>query len=135
MFIEQNVKAGQSLGALLESVQYYLETVRLVIEKCSEEEKVLPTSIETNNKCLDFDMDNVTFKPLPPSKVKISKIIPYKKKCSKEEKVLPTSIETNNNCLHVDMDIVTFKVLTLSKVKIANIVTYEKTWLEVMDMV
>jgi hypothetical protein len=135
MFIEQNVKAGQSLGALLESVQYYLETVRVVIEKCSEEEKVLPTSIQTNNKCLDFDMDTVAFKSLPPSKVKISKIVPYEKKCSEEEKVLPTSIQTNNKCLDVDMGIVIFKPLTLSKVKIAKIVPYEKTWLEMMDMV
>jgi hypothetical protein len=80
MFIEQNVKADQSLGALLESVQYYLETVIVVIQKYSEEEKVLPISIEINKKCLDFDMDTVTFNPLPLSKkVKIAKIVPYDK--------------------------------------------------------
>jgi hypothetical protein len=64
----------------IESVQYSLETVRVVIKKKIEKEKGLPISSSKNNiKCLDFDMDKVVFRPVTKSLPKLEPIHPCKK--------------------------------------------------------
>jgi hypothetical protein len=64
----------------IESVQYSLENVRIVIKKISEKEKGLPISSAKNNiKCLDFDMDKVVFRPITKTSTKLSPINPCNK--------------------------------------------------------
>ena len=64
----------------IESVQYSLQTVRVIIKNISSEKKVLPVSTSTDNiKCLDFDIDKVVFRPAPKSTRKVAPINPYNK--------------------------------------------------------
>lgn len=75
MFIEPKV-------ALLESVQYSLEVVRVVIKNITEEKKGLPISSSKDNiKCLDFDVEKVSLKERPAAKTtpKVVPINPYNK--------------------------------------------------------
>lgn len=64
----------------IESVQYSLQTVRVVIKNYTDEQKVLPVSTAKDKvKCLDFDMDKVVFRPAPKSPVKLAEVNPYNK--------------------------------------------------------
>jgi hypothetical protein len=69
-----------SLKMFIESVQYSLQTVRVVIKNFKDERKVLPVSAAKDNvKCLDFDMDTVVFTAAPRSLVKLAQVNPYNK--------------------------------------------------------
>ena len=71
MFIEQKV-------ALLETVQYSLGAMKVVIQNYKNEQNMLPiSSINNNVKCLDFDMDKVVFKSVPSSPIKLAEVNPY----------------------------------------------------------
>ena len=73
MFIESNVKVeGQVLRALL-------ERVNVVIKNIQGHQNMLPISTSNNIKCLDFDVDNVVFRPAPKSPVKLAEVNPYNK--------------------------------------------------------
>jgi hypothetical protein len=64
----------------IESVQYSLESVRIVIKNIYPEKKVLPVSTSANNvKCLDFDLDKTVFRQATKTLPKIEPIHPYKK--------------------------------------------------------
>jgi hypothetical protein len=64
----------------IESVQYSLQTVRVVIKNYTDEQKVLPVSTAKDKvKCLDFDMDKVVFRTAPKSPVKLAEVNPYNK--------------------------------------------------------
>jgi hypothetical protein len=64
----------------IESVQYSLQTVRLVIKNYTDEQKVLPVSTTKDNvKCLDFDMEKVVFRPVPKSPIRMAEVNPYNK--------------------------------------------------------
>ena len=64
----------------IESVQYSLQFVLIVIKNISKKENVLPISDSKNNvKCLDFDMDTVVFRSVAKSSTKLSPINPYNK--------------------------------------------------------
>ncbi len=64
----------------IESVQYSLQTVRVVIKNYTDEQKVLPVSTAKDKvKCLDFDMDKVVFRSAPKSPVKLAEVNPYNK--------------------------------------------------------
>ena len=64
----------------IESVQYSLQTVSVVIKNYTDNKKVLPvTAVNNNIKCLDFDLDKVVFRPVPKSQVRLAKINPYNK--------------------------------------------------------
>ena len=64
----------------IESVQYSVKIVQVVIKNISGEQKVLPVSTSTNNvKCLDFDLDKTVFRQVTKSLPKIEPIHPYKK--------------------------------------------------------
>ncbi len=69
-----------SLKMFIESVQYSLQTVRVVIKNYTDEQKVLPVSTAKDKvKCLDFDMDKVVFRSVPKSPVKLAEVNPYNK--------------------------------------------------------
>ena len=64
----------------IESVQYSLESVRIVIKNIYPEKKVLPISTSTNNvKCLDFDIEKVVFRPAAKTSAKVTPINPCNK--------------------------------------------------------
>jgi len=64
----------------IESVQYSLEQVKIVIKKYSDEQKVLPVSTAKDKvRCLDYDMDKVVFKHAPKAPVKLAQVNPYNK--------------------------------------------------------
>jgi hypothetical protein len=64
----------------IESVQYSLQLVLIVINNISKKENVLPISDTKNNvKCLDFDMDTVVFRSVAKTSTKLSVINPCNK--------------------------------------------------------
>jgi hypothetical protein len=64
----------------IESVQYSLQTVKVVIKNYKDEQKVLPvTTAKDKVRCLDFDMDKVVFRSAPKSPVKLAEVNPYNK--------------------------------------------------------
>jgi len=64
----------------IESVQYSLQSVSLVIKNYKDDQKVLPVSTTKDNvKCLDFDLDKVVFRPVPKSPVRLAEVNPYNK--------------------------------------------------------
>ena len=64
----------------IESVQYSLQTVRVVIKNYTDEQKVLPVSTAKDKvRCLDYDMDKVVFRTAPKSPVKLAEVNPYNK--------------------------------------------------------
>ena len=81
MFIEPKVQGdSRAVRALLESVQYSLESVKVVIKNYTDEKKGLPISTAKDNvKCLDFDMDKVVFRPASKSQIKLAEVNPYNK--------------------------------------------------------
>ena len=63
----------------LESAQYSLESVKIVIKNFRDDRKTLPISMSKDNiKCLDFDLDKVVFSSVPTSQAKIAEIYPCK---------------------------------------------------------
>lgn len=80
MFIETKYETEAPLGSLLESVQYSLDLILIVVKNISKKENVLPiTDTKNNVKCLDFDMDTVVFKPVAKTTTKLTPINPYNK--------------------------------------------------------
>ncbi len=66
-------------GVFLESAQYSLESVKIVIKNFRDDRNTLPISMSKDNiKCLDFDLDKVVFSSAPASQVKIAEINPYR---------------------------------------------------------
>ncbi len=64
----------------IESVQYSLQSVKIVIKNFKDEQKVLPvTTAKDKVRCLDFDMDTVVFTAAPKSPVKLAEVNPYNK--------------------------------------------------------
>jgi hypothetical protein len=63
----------------LESAQYSLESVKIVIKNFRDDRNTLPISMSKDNiKCLDFDLDKVVFSSVPTSQAKIAEIYPCK---------------------------------------------------------
>jgi len=64
----------------IESVQYSLKSVKIIVKNLKEERNSLPITVTKDNiKCLDFDLDAVVFNSAPKSPVKLSEVNPYKK--------------------------------------------------------
>ncbi len=63
----------------IESVQYSLESVKLVVKNYTDNKKMLPISMSDNKKCLDFDLDKVVFRPVAKSSIKLAEVNPYNK--------------------------------------------------------
>jgi hypothetical protein len=64
----------------IESVQYSLQSVKIIVKNLKEERNSLPITVtKDNRKCLDFDLDNIVFKSAPKSPVKITPINPCNK--------------------------------------------------------
>lgn len=64
----------------IESVQYSLQSVNIIIKNFKDEQKVLPvTATKDKVRCLDFDMDTVVFTSAPKSPVKFAEVNPYNK--------------------------------------------------------
>jgi hypothetical protein len=69
-----------SFKMFIESVQYSLQSVKVVIKNFKAEQKVLPVSTTKDKvRCLDFDMDKVVFVSAPRSPVKLAEVNPYNK--------------------------------------------------------
>ncbi len=67
------------LKMFIESVQYSLQSVKVVIKNYTDNQKMLPVSMSDNVKCLDFDLDKVVFRPAPSSPIKLAEVNPYNK--------------------------------------------------------
>jgi hypothetical protein len=64
----------------IESVQYSLQKVKVVVKNFKQDQNVLPVSTAKDNvKCLDFDMDTVVFRAAPKSPTKLAGVNPYNK--------------------------------------------------------
>ena len=64
----------------IESVQSSLESVSIIVNSCSKDNKLLPVSTSTDTtKCLDFDFDKVTFTRAKKSPCKVAQVNPSKK--------------------------------------------------------
>lgn len=53
--------------------------IKKVIQNYTNNNSVLPIANTDSIKCLDYDMDNITFKPLPRSHIKFATVNPYNK--------------------------------------------------------
>jgi hypothetical protein len=74
-----NIKSSL-LKMFIESVQYSLQSARIVIKNLKDEQIMLPIStVKDKVRCLDFDMDKVVFTSTPKSQVKLVEINPYNK--------------------------------------------------------
>ena len=70
---------NKSKVVFLESAQYSLESVKIVIKNFRDDRNTLPISMSKDNiKCLDFDLDKVVFSSVPTSQAKIAEIYPCK---------------------------------------------------------
>jgi len=67
------------LKMFIESVQYSLQSVKVVIKNYTDNQKMLPVSMSDNVKCLDFDLDKVVFRHAPSSPIKLAEVNPYNK--------------------------------------------------------
>jgi hypothetical protein len=64
----------------IESIQYSLQSARIVIKNFKDEQIMLPIStVNDKVRCLDFDMDKVVFTSAAKSPVKLSEVNPYNK--------------------------------------------------------
>lgn len=64
----------------IEPIQYSINALSVVIKNYTDEQKVLPVSMSTNNvKCLDFDMDTIVFKSASSSPINCSQIAHHDK--------------------------------------------------------
>ena len=70
---------NKSKVVFLESAQYSLESVKIVIKNFRDDRNTLPISMSKDNiKCLDFDLDKVVFSSVPTYQAKIAEIYPCK---------------------------------------------------------
>ena len=64
----------------IEPIQYSINALTVVIKNYTDEQKVLPVSMSTNNvKCLDFDMDAIVFKSAASSPINCAQIAHHDK--------------------------------------------------------
>lgn len=64
----------------IEPIQYSINALTVSIKNYTDEQKVLPVSMTTNNvKCLDFDMDTIVFKSASSSPINLVQVNPYHK--------------------------------------------------------
>jgi hypothetical protein len=64
----------------IESIQYSLQSARIVIKNFKDEQIMLPIStVNDKVRCLDFDMDKVVFTSAAKSPVKLAEVNPYNK--------------------------------------------------------
>lgn len=74
MFIEPNDQCESR------SVRALFQSARVLVTNFNADKKMLPVSIAKDNvKCLDYNMDDITFISAPRPRAKMAEINPYNK--------------------------------------------------------